>query len=157
MHRIRTVTVVCWLLSAGAVTFASAQTSRPSTQAVSLLIRTDDIGMNWDYPDASYERRREIIKEHENYQKGWLYFIAYDPAHGAELWQTNGATTRIVKEFRAGSDSSIVTSRSASCASSCSTNFSTTIPITSGLRWANETMASSRLRNSGANWRVIAS
>lgn len=40
---------------------------------------TDDIGMNWDYPDASYERRREIIKEHENYQKGWLYFIANDP------------------------------------------------------------------------------
>ncbi|MDR3403848.1 MAG: FAD-dependent oxidoreductase [Chthoniobacter sp.] len=40
---------------------------------------TDDIGMNWDYPDASYERRREIIKEHESYQKGWLYFIATDP------------------------------------------------------------------------------
>jgi hypothetical protein len=40
---------------------------------------TDDIGMNWDYPDASYERRREIIKEHETYQKGWLYFIANDP------------------------------------------------------------------------------
>lgn len=40
---------------------------------------TDNIGMNWDYPDASYERRREIIKEHETYQKGWLYFIANDP------------------------------------------------------------------------------
>jgi hypothetical protein len=40
---------------------------------------TDNIGMNWDYPDASYERRREIIKEHETYQKGWLYFIATDP------------------------------------------------------------------------------
>jgi hypothetical protein len=40
---------------------------------------TDDIGMNWDYPDASYDRRREIIKEHETYQKGWLYFIANDP------------------------------------------------------------------------------
>ena len=35
--------------------------------------------MNWDYPEASYERRREIIQEHENYQKGWLYFIANDP------------------------------------------------------------------------------
>jgi hypothetical protein len=41
---------------------------------------TDNIGMNWDYPDASYERRREIIKEHETYQKGWLYFIANDPS-----------------------------------------------------------------------------
>ncbi|HEY6167548.1 MAG TPA: FAD-dependent oxidoreductase [Verrucomicrobiae bacterium] len=40
---------------------------------------TDNIGMNYDYPDASYERRREIIKEHETYQKGWLYFIANDP------------------------------------------------------------------------------
>ncbi len=40
---------------------------------------TDNIGMNWDYPDASYERRREIIREHETYQKGWLYFIANDP------------------------------------------------------------------------------
>jgi hypothetical protein len=40
---------------------------------------TDNIGMNYDYPDASYERRKEIIKEHETYQKGWLYFIANDP------------------------------------------------------------------------------
>jgi hypothetical protein len=40
---------------------------------------TDNIGMNWDYPEASYERRREIIAEHETYQKGWLYFIANDP------------------------------------------------------------------------------
>ncbi|WP_295129344.1 FAD-dependent oxidoreductase [uncultured Chitinophaga sp.] len=39
----------------------------------------DNIGMNYDYPEADYPRRREIIKEHENYQKGWLYFVAYDP------------------------------------------------------------------------------
>ncbi|MCB0631574.1 MAG: FAD-dependent oxidoreductase [Lewinella sp.] len=39
----------------------------------------DNIGMNYDYPEASYERRREIIKEHESYQKGLLYFIANDP------------------------------------------------------------------------------
>lgn len=38
----------------------------------------DNIGMNWDYPDASYERRREIIKEHTLYQKGILYFMATD-------------------------------------------------------------------------------
>ena len=38
----------------------------------------DNIGMNWDYPDASYERRKEIIMEHESYQKGLLYFIATD-------------------------------------------------------------------------------
>ncbi len=40
---------------------------------------SDNIGMNYDYPEASYERRREIIKEHETYQKGLLYFIATDP------------------------------------------------------------------------------
>ena len=40
---------------------------------------TDNIGMNYDYPTASYERRKEILKEHEDYQKGWLYFLANDP------------------------------------------------------------------------------
>ena len=40
---------------------------------------TDDIGMNYDYPDASYERRKEIIKEHQTYQKGLMYFMATDP------------------------------------------------------------------------------
>jgi hypothetical protein len=38
----------------------------------------DNIGMNWDYPEASYERRKEIIKEHTLYQKGLLYFMATD-------------------------------------------------------------------------------
>ncbi|MHB8899900.1 MAG: FAD-dependent oxidoreductase [Thermoguttaceae bacterium] len=40
---------------------------------------TDNIGRNYDYPDASYERRREIIAEHEQYQKGLMYFLANDP------------------------------------------------------------------------------
>ncbi len=40
---------------------------------------TDNIGMNYDYPDGSYERRKEIIREHESYQKGLMYFIANDP------------------------------------------------------------------------------
>ena len=40
---------------------------------------TDDIGMNYDYPEASYARRREILAEHELYQKGYFYFIANDP------------------------------------------------------------------------------
>lgn len=38
----------------------------------------DNIGMNWDYPEASYERRKEIIAEHITYQKGLLYFTATD-------------------------------------------------------------------------------
>lgn len=39
---------------------------------------SDNIGMNYDYPDASYQRRKEILKEHELYQKGLLYFLATD-------------------------------------------------------------------------------
>ncbi len=40
---------------------------------------TDNIGMNYEYPDASYEKRAEIIREHENYQKGLMWFMANDP------------------------------------------------------------------------------
>jgi hypothetical protein len=53
----------------------------------------DNIGMNWDYPEASYDRRREIIREHEAYQKGLLYFIANDsrvPQEVREEMQTWG-------------------------------------------------------------------
>lgn len=39
---------------------------------------TDNIGMNYDYPEATYERRKEILKEHEDYQKGLMWFLAYD-------------------------------------------------------------------------------
>jgi hypothetical protein len=39
----------------------------------------DNIGFNYDYPEASYERRREIIAEHRNYQQGLLWFVANDP------------------------------------------------------------------------------
>ncbi len=40
---------------------------------------TDNIGMNYEYPEASYEKRKEIIKEHQTYQQGLFYFIATDP------------------------------------------------------------------------------
>ena len=39
----------------------------------------DNIGLNYDYPEASYERRKEIITEHDTYQQGLLYFVANDP------------------------------------------------------------------------------
>jgi len=39
---------------------------------------TDNIGMNYDYPEADYARREEILREHRTYQQGWLYFIAND-------------------------------------------------------------------------------
>jgi len=40
---------------------------------------SDYIGKNYDYPDATYERRREIIRDHRLYQQGLLYFMANDP------------------------------------------------------------------------------
>jgi hypothetical protein len=40
---------------------------------------TDNIGANYDYPEASYERRRQIVAEHELYQQGLMYFLANDP------------------------------------------------------------------------------
>jgi len=42
-------------------------------------LSSDNIGMNYDYPEGSYERRKEIIEEHVNYQKGLLWFVANDP------------------------------------------------------------------------------
>jgi hypothetical protein len=45
---------------------------------------SDNIGMNYDYPEASYERRKEIIREHENFQKGFFWFMANDPRMPAD-------------------------------------------------------------------------
>lgn len=39
----------------------------------------DFIGENYDYPEASYEKRAEILKAHRDYQMGLLYFLANDP------------------------------------------------------------------------------
>jgi hypothetical protein len=48
---------------------------------------SDFIGGNHDYPDASYVRRKEIILEHERYQKGYLYFMANDSSVPKEIQQ----------------------------------------------------------------------
>jgi hypothetical protein len=49
---------------------------------------TDNIGMNYDYPDASYQRRAEIIDEHRTYQQGLIYFVANDPRVPADVRAT---------------------------------------------------------------------
>lgn len=41
---------------------------------------TDMIGMNWEYPEGDYLRRQDIIKAHEDYTKGLLYFVGNDPS-----------------------------------------------------------------------------
>lgn len=40
---------------------------------------TDMIGANYDYANATYARRAEIIRDHESYTKGLFYFIGHDP------------------------------------------------------------------------------
>jgi hypothetical protein len=40
---------------------------------------TDMIGMNYHYAEADDETRKKIVKEHEDYTKGLLYFIGNDP------------------------------------------------------------------------------
>lgn len=46
---------------------------------------TDYIGKNYDYPDGSYAVRERIWKDHEDYQKGFYYFLANDPRVPASL------------------------------------------------------------------------
>jgi hypothetical protein len=60
----------------------------------------DFIGMNYDYPDASYERRREILKAHENYQKGYYYFVANDPRVPAEIREEMAQWGLAADEFK---------------------------------------------------------
>ena len=40
---------------------------------------TDMIGMNHDYPEASWERRKEIIAAHKSYTLGLMWFYVSDP------------------------------------------------------------------------------
>jgi hypothetical protein len=42
-------------------------------------VSSDFLGGNYDYADASYDRRREIVAEHRAYQQGLYYFLANDP------------------------------------------------------------------------------
>jgi hypothetical protein len=40
---------------------------------------TDYIGGSWHYPDATYQKRAQIWREHQKYQAGLFYFLANDP------------------------------------------------------------------------------
>jgi hypothetical protein len=46
---------------------------------------TDMIGMNHSFPEADYATRKKIQKDHEDYNKGLLYFIGHDPRMPAHL------------------------------------------------------------------------
>jgi hypothetical protein len=40
---------------------------------------TDNIGMNWEWPEATYARREQIYQDHVTYQQGFMWFLANDP------------------------------------------------------------------------------
>ncbi|QDT25837.1 Xanthan lyase precursor [Gimesia panareensis] len=42
-------------------------------------ISTDNIGMNYEYPDADYEKREQIFQEHLTYQQGLMWTLANSP------------------------------------------------------------------------------
>ncbi|MCX6906677.1 MAG: FAD-dependent oxidoreductase [Verrucomicrobia bacterium] len=42
-------------------------------------------GASWEWPEASYARREQIAKEHENYHRGLLHFLATDPRVPAKV------------------------------------------------------------------------
>jgi len=42
-------------------------------------VGSDYPGANWDYPEASHEKRREIEKAHETYIRGFLWTLANNP------------------------------------------------------------------------------
>jgi hypothetical protein len=46
---------------------------------------TDDIGMNYDYPEADYATREKIAAEHRDYQLGLMWTLANDPRVTASL------------------------------------------------------------------------
>ncbi len=50
-------------------------------------LSTDMIGMNYDYPEANFKTRQQIIKAHEDYTKGFLYFVGHDPRMPSHLRQ----------------------------------------------------------------------
>ncbi|MEI6240961.1 MAG: FAD-dependent oxidoreductase [Planctomycetia bacterium] len=60
----------------------------------------DNIGANYDYPEASYEQRREIVEEHRVYQQGLLWFVANDPRVPAEVRDELGMWGLAADEFR---------------------------------------------------------
>jgi len=58
---------------------------------------SDNIGMNYEYPDGSYEKRNEIIKEHIDYQMGLLWFVANDERVPEDI-RTKMATWGLAKD-----------------------------------------------------------
>ncbi len=51
-------------------------------------VSTDHIGMNYAYPEATYAERRKIIADHEEYQQGFMWFLANDQRVPTDIHDT---------------------------------------------------------------------
>lgn len=61
---------------------------------------TDFIGANYEYPEASYERREQIAREHENYTRGFITFLATDPRVPENMRREMQAWGPVKEEFK---------------------------------------------------------
>jgi hypothetical protein len=61
---------------------------------------SDYIGKSWDYPNASYARRKEIWQDHVNYTKGFFYFLAHDERVPKPLQQETNRWGLAKDEYR---------------------------------------------------------
>ncbi len=60
-------------------------------------VGSDFPGTNWDYPEATYEKRSEIEKAHENYIRGFLWTMANSPRVPEEV-RAKAATYGLAKD-----------------------------------------------------------
>jgi hypothetical protein len=60
---------------------------------------SDDIGMNYDYPEADYATREKIIGEHRDYQLGLMWTVCNDPRVPEKLRATISAWGLAKDEF----------------------------------------------------------
>jgi len=61
----------------------------------------DFIGANYDYPEGSYATRERIAREHEEYMRGFLHFLATSPRVPENMREEMGRWGPCKDEFRA--------------------------------------------------------
>jgi len=85
----------CWI--------NSAMPNRKTDTNNRLGFSTDFIGQNYDYPEASYAERKQIIQRHLSYQKGLMWTLAYHPRMAEHIRKEVSRWGMCRDEFQTGS------------------------------------------------------